>query len=218
MLAKRLVPCLSVPADEPGSRAQAVVARRLDDAGADEILIDLGDALNVDQEGSLRALRAIAQQTSVPLLVLGASDLSSASSLVEAGADKLVIPFRKGESWTLEAARRWGATSIVALLEAGTAAAELAALACNAGAGEVMVRVDKTESFEPAAIRAVSDATPVPVLVAGPFGAVEHVRQALLDARADAVVVPLDQVEAAGGVAELKLYLAAAGIVVRGAS
>ena len=220
MLAKRLVPSMPVPARLGGSLASELSerAQKLDDAGADELLIDLSEALDGNREGALEVLGKIAGTVSIPVIALGARDLPTAQALIDAGADRLVVRWEADHPWILSASERWGTTSVESLLAAHEACPANARQSCALGAGELMVRVDPARPFDPQALREVSESVSVPIMVAGPFGAPEHARHALLEGRADAVVVPLDQVEAAGGVIELERYLSAAGIVVRGAS
>jgi imidazole glycerol phosphate synthase subunit HisF len=68
------------------------------------------------------------------------------------------------------------------------------------------------------AIRSVSEAFALPTIAGGAVSTLEQVRQSLLVARADAVLLPLRFIDESGGIADVKRYLAAAGIVVRGVS
>ncbi|MBI5535502.1 MAG: hypothetical protein HY898_22420 [Deltaproteobacteria bacterium] len=225
MLAKRLVPCLPI-APGPNSKWEGLaedLAKRalgLEDDGADEILLVLQGDLHALTGWALQAVRSVVRAVSVTVLAQGGSSTAEFAALIEAGVDKVVVPFCRPGLVQLAAAR-WGAQTIVGHLDGSpeSGAVADAMQAARDGAGE-LVTSSGSDSNGPdiQAIRAVSDAVPVPVIAGGPIAKLEHVRLALLEGKADGVLLPMELVDAAHGMSEVKRYLAAAGIVVRGVS
>jgi cyclase len=87
------------------------------------------------------------------------------------------------------------------------------------GAGEILLtsieRDGGRDGYDLALTRAVSEAVPVPVIASGGAGCAEHVRDALIDGRADAVLVAGILHDGLTTVRELKGVLAREHISVR---
>jgi len=221
MLAKRLVPCLPIalgpsrPA--PGFVADlASRARNLQDDGADELWLWIqGDP----RLAAHHAICEVAGEMSISVGLEGATCAADVDAFLSAGVDKVVVA--ASSSGLIESSvHRWGTRAVVARIDAAEAdAVALATQAASLGAGELIVCWTATAvGSETDSIRAVSDAVDVPVIAGGAISELGQVRSALLEGRADGALLSLDLIHAACGMAEVKRYLVAAGIVVRGVS
>jgi cyclase len=87
------------------------------------------------------------------------------------------------------------------------------------GAGEILLtsmdRDGTKGGYDLAALRAVSEAVPVPVIASGGAGSLEHLREALVEGRADAALAASIFHYGEHTVREAKEYLAANGVEVR---
>jgi len=96
---------------------------------------------------------------------------------------------------------------------------EWAARAAHLGAGEILLtsmdRDGTLSGYDLGLTRAVSDAVPVPVIASGGVGALEHLRAGLVEAHASAVLAASIFHDGTHSIAEVKRFLAAAGVAVR---
>ena len=215
MLARSLIPWLRIPVQAPapdGLDASAWLdqARRLEDEGADEILIstEAAGSVLVDFVGRL------AEALSIPVISDAGNSAARLDACLKAGADKSVL--EAGSRALAKAVQTWGPETVIARvhLERHANAGE----AVEAGACALLASWSAEPDGSVASLRALADTTCAPVIAAGPFSAMEQVRRSLHEGRAEAVALPVCLLAAAHGVFEVKRYLAAAGIVVRGMS
>ena len=98
-------------------------------------------------------------------------------------------------------------------------AVEWAARAAELGAGEIVVNSmdedGRREGYDLALNRAISEAVGVPVIASGGAGGPEHMYDALVDGRADAVLAASIFHYGEYKIAEIKKYLAKRGVPVR---
>jgi cyclase len=87
------------------------------------------------------------------------------------------------------------------------------------GAGEILLtsmdRDGTKDGYDLALTRAVADAVPVPVIASGGAGTLEHLRAALVEGNASAVIAASIFHDGLYSIDEAKRFLAAAGLVVR---
>ena len=87
------------------------------------------------------------------------------------------------------------------------------------GAGEILLTSmdadGRQAGYDLELLRAVSEAVPVPVIASGGAGELEHMRQAIEIGRADAVLAASIFHYGTFRIAEVKEYLAGAGLPVR---
>ena len=180
-LAKRVIPCLDVTA---GRVVKGVHFVGLRDAG-DPVEI----AARYDADGVAdvrRLLNAGADKVSINTAAVQSPELvREAASIV--GAQCIVVAIdakRAGESWEVYTHGGRRAT--------GLDAVDWARRMSAAGAGEILLtsmdRDGTRDGFDLALTRAVSEAVPVPVIASGGAGNLEHLAQAVLEGRADAVL------------------------------
>jgi cyclase len=89
----------------------------------------------------------------------------------------------------------------------------------QAGAGEILLtsmdRDGTRDGYDLALTRAVADAVPVPVVASGGVGTLLHLRQGLVEGRADAALAASIFHDGDFSIGEAKAYLARAGVPVR---
>jgi cyclase len=250
-LAKRIIPCLDVHAGRVVKGVKFVelrdagdpveVARRYDDAGADEIAFLDITASSDARETLVDVIERVADQVFIPLTVGGGvRSIEDVRKLLNAGADKVSINTAAVEHPQLveEAARRFGSQAIVVAIDAracgagrwevythggrkarGLDAIEWARTVAARGAGEILLTSmdrDGTKSgFDLELTRAVSEAVPVPVIASGGVGTLEHLALGIEQGRADAVLAASVFHFGEITVPEAKRFLAARGIEMR---
>jgi cyclase len=217
-------------------------AARYDRSGADEItLLDI----TASHEGRgtwLDVVARTAEATFVPLTVGGGvREAADVRALLSAGADKVSINTAavKDPSLLERCAGSWGSQAIVVAIDAkrvpgdarwevyihgGRTATGLDALAwaekaVQLGAGEVLLtsmdRDGTKEGYDLELTRAVADAVGVPVIASGGVGTLEHLRQGLVEGRADAALAASIFHMGQHTLGEAKRYLADRGVPVR---
>jgi len=250
-LAKRIIPCLDVHAGRVVKGVQFVelrdagdpveVARRYDEAGADEIAFLDITASSDARDTIVEIIERVADQVFIPLTVGGGvRAIDDVRKLLNAGADKVSINTAAVENPELveKSARRFGSQAIVVAIDAraagpgrwevhthggrkarGLDAVEWARTMVLRGAGEILLTSmdrDGTKSgFDLALTRAVSDAVPVPVIASGGVGTLEHLAVGIEQGRADAVLAASVFHFGEITVADAKRYLAGRGIEMR---
>jgi len=217
-------------------------ATRYDASGADEIaLLDI----TASHEGRgtwLDVVSKTAEATFVPLTVGGGvREVADVRALLTAGADKVSINTAavKDPSLLERCAGSWGSQAIVVAIDAkrsasgkswevyihgGRTATGLDALAwadkaVRLGAGEILLtsmdRDGTKEGYDLELTRAVADAVGVPVIASGGVGTLEHLRQGLVEGRADAALAASIFHMGQHTIGEAKQYLAEHGVPVR---
>ncbi|MCW8126253.1 imidazole glycerol phosphate synthase subunit HisF [Microbulbifer halophilus] len=250
-LAKRIIPCLDVDAGRVVKGVNFVdirdagdpveIARRYNEAGADEITFLDITATHEERDTTLHTVEQMAAQVFIPLTVGGGvRSLQDIRNLLNAGADKTAINSAavKNPEFVREAAERFGSQCIVVAIDAkrvgegrweifthggrrptGIDAVEWAKKMADYGAGEILLtsmdRDGTRNGFDLALTRAVSDAVPVPVIASGGVGNLRHLAEGVLDGGADAVLAASIFHFGEYSIAEAKAYMESAGIEMR---
>jgi cyclase len=251
MLAKRIIPCLDVDngrvvkgvrfVDIRDAGDPVEVARRYNDAGADEITFLDITASHEDRDTTLHTVERIAGEVFIPLTVGGGvRRVEDIRALLNAGADKVAINtaaiHRPG--FVTEAAQRFGSQCIVVAIDAkqvdaarwevfthggrretGIDAVDWAAQMVSRGAGEILLtsmdRDGPRDGFDLRLTRAISDRVSVPVIASGGVGTLQHLVEGIVEGGADAVLAASIFHYGEYSIADAKAHMAAAGIVVR---
>ena len=227
-LAKRIIPCLDVDAGRVVKGVQFVdirdagdpveIAKRYNDAGADEITFLDITASHQERDTTLHTVEQIASQVFIPLTVGGGvRALEDIRNLLNAGADKVAINSAAvhNPEFVREAAERFGSQCIVVAIDAkkvsaesdtnrweifthggrkptGLDAVEWARKMTDYGAGEILLtsmdRDGTKNGFDIALTRAIADAVPVPVIASGGVGNLQHLVDGVQQGGADAVL------------------------------
>jgi len=254
-LAKRIIPCLDVDAGRVVKGVKFVdirdagdpveVARRYNEAGADEITFLDITASHEGRDTTLQTVERMASQVFIPLTVGGGvRTLQDIRNLLNAGADKVSINSAavKNPDFVREAAQRFGSQCIVVAIDAkkvsgeseanrweifthggrnttGLDAIEWARRMTDYGAGEILLtsmdRDGTKDGFDIALTRSVSDAVPVPVIASGGVGKLQHLVDGVLQGCADAVLAASIFHFGEYSIAEAKSFMAGAGIEMR---
>ncbi|HUQ29769.1 MAG TPA: imidazole glycerol phosphate synthase subunit HisF [Usitatibacter sp.] len=251
MLAKRIIPCLDVHAGRVVKGVNFVqlrdagdpveVAKRYDDAGADEITFLDITASSDARDTIVEVIERVADRVFIPLTVGGGvRRIEDVRKLLNAGADKVSINTSAVENPELvhEAACRFGSQAIVVAIDAracapgkwevfthggrkarGLDAVEWARTMAGRGAGEILLTSmdrDGTKSgFDLELTRAVSDAVSVPVIASGGVGSLEHLAAGIEEGHAAAVLAASVFHFGEITIGEAKRYLASRGIEMR---
>ena len=224
MLAKRIIPCLDVDngrvvkgvkfVDIRDAGDPVEVARRYNDAGADEITFLDITATHHARDTTYETVERMASQVFVPLTVGGGvKSVADIRRLLNAGADKVAInsaAIREPELVNA-ASQRFGAQCIVAAIDAkkvsdghweifthgGRKSTGIDALAwaismAERGAGELLVTsmdADGTKAgYDLDLMRRITDSVHVPVIASGGVGNLQHLSDGVLKGGADAVL------------------------------
>jgi cyclase len=212
-----------------------------DAQGADELVFLDITASHEGRATMLDVVRRTAEGIYMPLTVGGGiRSLEDIRTLLRAGADKVSLNTAALERPALvsEAARAFGSQCIVVAIDAkstsadrwqvfthggrrsaGRDAVEWAREATKLGAGEILLtsmdRDGTGAGYDLALTRAVADAVSVPVIASGGVGSLEHLREGVVEGRADAVLVASLFHFGQHTVAEAKRYLDERGVPVR---
>lgn len=250
-LAKRIIPCLDVDAGRVVKGVNFVdirdagdpveIARRYNEAGADEITFLDITATHEERDTTLHTVEQMAAQVFIPLTVGGGvRTLQDIRNLLNAGADKTAINSAavKNPEFVREAAERFGRQCIVVAIDAkqvgegkweifthggrkptGIDAVEWAKKMADYGAGEILLtsmdRDGTKNGFDLALTRAVADAVPVPVIASGGVGNLQHLVDGVLEGGADAVLAASIFHFGEYTIAEAKSFMQEAGIEMR---
>jgi cyclase len=223
----------------------AALARRYNTDGIDEIVILDVTATVEGRQARANTIAAVAREIFLPLAVGGGiRNEDDAAAAIEAGADKVSLNTAALENPALitTLAKRYGSQAVIVAIDAksirsepdtmrydvysrsGTAptnrdAVEWARQATEMGAGEILLTSidrDGTKSgFDCELTAAVSDAVNIPVIASGGAGTLEHFAEVFTTGHADAALAASIFHFNERSVAELKQFLATAGIPVR---
>ncbi|WP_105102394.1 imidazole glycerol phosphate synthase subunit HisF [Microbulbifer pacificus] len=253
-LAKRIIPCLDVDAGRVVKGVNFVdirdagdpveIARRYNEAGADEITFLDITATHEGRDTTLHTVEKMASQVFIPLTVGGGvREIQDIRNLLNAGADKTAINSAAvfNPDFVREAADRFGSQCIVVAIDAkqvgddkepkweifthggrkptGIDAVEWAKKMDSYGAGEILLtsmdRDGTKNGFDLALTRAISDAVSVPVIASGGVGNLQHLADGVLKGGADAVLAASIFHFGEYSVSEAKHFMQDAGIEMR---
>jgi len=250
MLAKRIIPCLDVTNGRVVKGVNFVelkdagdpveIARRYNDAGADELTFLDITATSDDRDLILHIIEAVASEVFIPLTVGGGvREVGDIQRLLNAGADKVSINTSAvlNPQLVKDAADRYGSQCIVVAIDAkrvddhwevfthggrkatGLDAVEWAQKMAELGAGELLLTSmdrDGTKSgFDLALTRAISDAVAIPIIASGGVGNLQHMVDGVNEGHADAVLAASIFHFGEFSVGEAKRYMQQHGIEVR---
>ncbi|MHB8915517.1 MAG: imidazole glycerol phosphate synthase subunit HisF [Thiobacillus sp.] len=250
MLAKRIIPCLDVTHGRVVKGVNFVelkdagdpveIARRYNDAGADELTFLDITATSDDRDLILHIIEAVASEVFIPLTVGGGvREVGDIQRLLNAGADKVSINTSAVVNPQLvkDAADRYGSQCIVVAIDAkrvddhwevfthgGRKATGLDVIAwaqkmAELGAGELLLTSmdrDGTKSgFDLALTRAISDAVEIPIIASGGVGTLQHMVDGVNEGHADAVLAASIFHFGEFSVGQAKQYMQQHGIEVR---
>ena len=252
-LAKRIIPCLDVDQGRVVKGVNFVgirdagdpveIARRYNDAGADEITFLDITASHEQRDTTYRTVEQIASQVFIPLTVGGGiRAVSDIRRLLNAGADKVSINTAAifNPDLVRESADRFGSQCIVVAMdvkslndgtgryelfthggrkETGIEAIAWAKKMAALGAGEILLtsmdRDGTKDGYDLSITRAISDAVDIPVIASGGVGTLDHLVDGFTKGGADAVLAASIFHFGTYTVAEAKDYLALSNIAVR---
>ncbi|WP_444943138.1 imidazole glycerol phosphate synthase subunit HisF [Microbulbifer sp. ZKSA006] len=250
-LAKRIIPCLDVDngrvvkgvnfVDIRDAGDPVEIARRYNEAGADEITFLDITATHEQRDTILHTVEKMAHEVFIPLTVGGGvRTLQDIRNLLNAGADKTAINSAavKNPEFVREAAERFGSQCIVVAIDAkqvaegrweifthggrqptGIDALAWARQMAEYGAGEILLtsmdRDGTKNGFDLALTRAVSEAVQVPVIASGGVGELQHLADGVLHGGADAVLAASIFHFGEYTIAEAKAFMHSAGIEMR---
>ena len=211
-----------------------------DAQGADELVFLDITASHEGRATMLDVVRRTAEGIYMPLTVGGGiRSLGDIRTLLRAGADKVSLNTAALERPALveEAAHAFGSQCIVTAIDAkasgaswevythggrrpaGRDAVEWAREVERLGAGEILLtsmdRDGTGAGYDLALTRAVSEAVSIPVIASGGAGSLEHLREGVVEGRADAALVASLFHFGQHTVAEAKRYLDERGVPVR---
>jgi cyclase len=254
-LARRIIPCLDVDAGRVVKGVRFVdirdagdpveVARRYNEAGADEITFLDITASHEGRDTTLYTVARMAAAVFIPLTVGGGvRSLDDIKALLRAGADKVGINSAavNDPEFVRLAAARFGSQCIVVAIDAkrvsapgeaprwevfthggrrgtGIEAVAWARRVAALGAGEILLtsmdRDGTRDGFDLELTRAVSDAVGVPVIASGGVGNLQHLVDGVREGHADAVLAASIFHFGEYSVADAKAFMAAQGVQVR---
>ena len=250
MLAKRIIPCLDVTAGRVVKGVNFVelkdagdpveIARRYNDAGADELTFLDITATSDDRDLILHIIESVAEQVFIPLTVGGGvRKVEDVRRLLNAGADKVGINTAAVTNPQLvaDASGYFGSQCIVVAIDAkrvsdhweifthggrkatGLDAVEWAKRMEAMGAGELLLTSmdrDGTKSgFDLELTRAISDAVDIPIIASGGVGNLQHMVDGVKEGHADAVLAASIFHFGEYTVDEAKRYMKQHGVEVR---
>lgn len=254
-LAKRIIPCLDVDKGRVVKGVQFVdirdagdpveVAKRYNEAGADEITFLDITASHEGRDTTVHTVEKIAAEVFIPLTVGGGiRELKDIRTMLNAGADKVSINSAavNNPEFVREASEKFGAQCIVVAIDArrvstegeplrweifthggrkptGIEVIEWAEKMASYGAGEILLTsmdCDGTKNgFDIELTKAVSDAVSIPVIASGGVGNLDHLADGVELAGADAVLAASIFHFGEYSIAEAKSHMRERGIEVR---
>lgn len=215
-------------------------ARRYDEEGADEIVFLDITASSDARDTMVDVVRRTQTVVFVPFTVGGGiRTLEDIRRILEAGADKVSVNSAavRNPDLVTEAARRFGAQCVVVAIDAkrtgqgfevyvdggrtptGFDVIEWARRVESLGAGEILLtsmdRDGTQDGYDLPLTRAVSEAVNLPVIASGGAGSLEHLYDAVVAGKADAVLAASIFHFGQVTLQEAKTYLAERGVVIR---
>jgi cyclase len=254
VLTKRIIPCLDV---DRGRVVKGInflqlrdagdpveVARRYEEAGADELVFLDISASHEGRAIMLDVVRRVSEQIFMPFTVGGGiRTLDDATRLIQAGAEKVSINSAavKNPQLVTEVAQKFGRCATVVNIDprrvprdgkviwevhinggripTGLEAVAWAKRVEELGAGEIVLTsmdADGTKAgYDLEMTQAVSEAVSIPVVASGGAGSPEHLVQALTVGKADAALAASIFHYNEYGIRATKAYLAERGVPVR---
>jgi imidazole glycerol-phosphate synthase subunit HisF len=226
---------------DAGDPVEAALA--YDAQGADELVFLDITASHEERAIMLEVVRRTAEGVYMPLTVGGGvRSIEDIRTLLRAGADKVSLNTAALERPELirDAAQRFGSQCIVVAIDAkrepgaslrwgvythggrrptGRDAVQWARDVEALGAGEILLtsmdRDGTGDGYDLELTRTVSEAVSVPVIASGGVGTLEHLRQGVVEGKADAVLVASMFHFGRQTIAEAKAYLRERGVPVR---
>ena len=252
-LAKRIIPCLDVDNGRVVKGINFVglrdagdpveVAKRYNDAGADELTFLDITASSDNRQTILHVIEAVATQVFIPLTVGGGvRSVADVKKLLNAGADKVSINTSAVTNPDLvrEVTGVFGSQAVVVAIDAkavnednshwevfthggrkttGLDAVSWAKKMQEYGAGEILLtsmdRDGTKTGFNLPLTRAVSEAVDIPVIASGGVGSVEHLVDGIIKGKADAVLAASIFHFGEVSICQAKQAMEQAGITVR---
>ena len=218
-------------------------ARTYDAAGADELVFLDITATHEERDIMHDVVRRTADQVFIPLTVGGGlRSVEDMRAMLQAGADKVAINSAavKDPDLIARGADAFGNQCIVVAIDAkrredngtgwevvihggrkptGRDAVEWAVEAESRGAGEILLtsmdRDGTKDGYDLDLLRAVTERVQIPVIASGGAGALEHLREGLVEGRASAVLAASIFHFREHTVSEAKDFLRDAGLPVR---
>jgi len=216
------------------------LATRYDAEGADEIVFLDITASSSARNTMIDVATRTAEQCFIPFTIGGGiRSVDDARGLLRAGADKVSVNTAAVSRPNLigELSEEFGAQCVVVAIDArrapggfevfthggrkptGLDAVSWAAECERLGAGEILLtsmdRDGTKDGYDNELTRAVSEACDLPVIASGGAGTLEHLTEAALEGKADAVLAASIFHFGEFTVAEAKANMAAAGLTVR---
>jgi len=216
------------------------LATRYDAEGADEIVFLDITASSSARNTMIDVATRTAEQCFIPFTIGGGiRSVDEARGLLRAGADKVSVNTAAVSRPNLigELSEEFGAQCVVVAIDArrapggfevfthggrkptGLDAVSWAAECERLGAGEILLtsmdRDGTKDGYDNELTRAVSEACDLPVIASGGAGTLEHLTEAALEGKADAVLAASIFHFGEFTVAEAKAHMAAAGLTVR---
>ncbi|WBA81345.1 imidazole glycerol phosphate synthase subunit HisF [Endozoicomonas sp. GU-1] len=254
-LAKRIIPCLDVENGRVVKGVQFVdirdagdpveVARRYNEAGADEITFLDITASHEGRETTVHTVERMASEVFIPLTVGGGiRKVADIRTMLNAGADKVSINTAAvfNPEFVQEAADRFGSQCIVVAIDAkkvsqpgepdrweifthggrkptGLDAVQWALKMESLGAGEILLTsMDQDgvkNGYDLGVTRAISESVGIPVIASGGAGNLDHLVAGIKEGKADAVLAASIFHFGQYSIPEAKEYMAARGIEMR---
>ncbi len=254
-LAKRIIPCLDVENGRVVKGVQFVdirdagdpveVARRYNEAGADEITFLDITASHEGRDTTVHTVERMASEVFIPLTVGGGiRKVEDIRTMLNAGADKVSINTAAvfNPEFVQAAADRFGSQCIVVAIDAkkvskpgeqdrweifthggrkptGLDAVEWALKMENLGAGEILLTsMDQDgvkNGYDLGVTRAISEAVSIPVIASGGAGNLDHLVDGIKEGKADAVLAASIFHFGQYSIPEAKQYMADNGIEMR---
>lgn len=254
-LARRIIPCLDVDDGRVVKGVQFVdirdagdpveVAKRYNEAGADELVFLDITASHHERETMVHVVEEVASQVFIPLTVGGGiREKADIRRMLNAGADKVGINTAAvfNPEFVKEASEAFGSQCIVVAIDAkcvsaegearrweifthggrkptGIDAIEWARKMVEYGAGELLLtsmdRDGTKDGFDLELTRAISEAVDVPVIASGGVGNLQHLVDGVTQGKADAVLAASIFHFGEHTVGEAKSYMAEQGVEVR---
>ncbi|MBT5643801.1 MAG: imidazole glycerol phosphate synthase subunit HisF [Gammaproteobacteria bacterium] len=217
------------------------VAKRYDQEGADEIAFLDITATHEDRKTIIETVEKVANEVFIPLTVGGGvSNYSDVLNLLNAGADKVAINSAAVSNPDLinQVTDKIGRQCIVAAIDVkstskdtwtvfthggrnstGIDAFEWSKELCDRGAGEILLtsmdRDGTKKGFDLDLLSLISREVTIPVIASGGAGSLEHLKDAVLLGKADAVLAASIFHYSIYSIKEAKEYMKKHGVLVR---